>query len=210
MTAFAAAKIPDPARTERVARRFCLREENAVLLFSKHRNQVPLRVRGLRLEVEAGLVGRLRAMQALPLRFPQMLADHQRVRRISPNNPYESYFSNCKRKCDYTSSGNRFHFPFFCARSASVPAYKHMISITGNHSQSPARWVHHFSPLHGYTPGFLDGVGYTAGKSDTPQAAAPFRCNWILFCEPWSHYPVDEHCRARDTSRRFQGATSVV
>jgi len=40
------------------ARRFSLREENAVLLISQHRNQVPRRVGCLRLEVEAGLVGR--------------------------------------------------------------------------------------------------------------------------------------------------------
>jgi hypothetical protein len=40
------------------ARRFSLREENSVLLISQHRNQVPRRVGCLRLEVEAGLVGR--------------------------------------------------------------------------------------------------------------------------------------------------------
>src|ERR1700752_304395 len=46
------------AKTERAARRFSLGEEDAVSLTSEHRNQVPRRVGCLRLEVEAGLIGR--------------------------------------------------------------------------------------------------------------------------------------------------------
>lgn len=48
-------------RQDRTGRRrgeFSLSEENAVLLTSEHGNQVPRRVGCLRLEVEAGLVGR--------------------------------------------------------------------------------------------------------------------------------------------------------
>jgi hypothetical protein len=39
-------------------RRFILREEDAVLFLSEHRNQIPRRVRRFRLEVETGFVGR--------------------------------------------------------------------------------------------------------------------------------------------------------
>ena len=31
------------------------------------------------------------------------------------------------------------------------------------------RGVFHFSPVCNYTPGFLDGYGYSEGKSETPQ-----------------------------------------
>jgi len=46
------------AKTERTARRFSLGEEDAVSLTSEYRNQITRRVGCLRLEVEAGLIGR--------------------------------------------------------------------------------------------------------------------------------------------------------
>jgi len=41
-------------------------------------------------------------------------------------------------------------------------------------------WVYHFSPAHTLRPGFLDGVAYREGKSDTP-GLTPKRMLGTLF-----------------------------